>query len=155
MDPAASKRAGKQGASIFPTSTTGQKIQPSQPQPSQPQLSQPQPFQPQPSQPRPSQPRPSPYAPTAALPTAAPSQQDRAQSQNPSKVAIPRLSRHSGDQSPSQGPAAADRNRVAHACESCRQRKSKCSGERPRCQHCEAFNLPCVYVDGKRDKTRK
>ena len=48
-----------------------------------------------------------------------------------------------------------DKNRVAHACEPCRQRKTKCSGERPACQHCEDFKLHCVYADGKRDRTIK
>ena len=104
---------------------------------------------------RPSQPQPSPYAPTAPPPTYAPPHQDSTQSQIMSKVAIPRLSRNGDDQSPSRGPVASDKNRVAHACEPCRQRKTKCSGERPRCQHCEDFKLPCAYADGKRDRTRK
>jgi len=71
------------------------------------------------------------------------------------KVAIPRLRRNSEDKSVSKVSAAGDKNRVAHACEPCRHRKTKCSGERPVCQHCEDFKLECVYADGKRDKTRK
>lgn len=38
------------------------------------------------------------------------------------------------------------------ACESCRKRKSKCDGVRPRCNTCQSKNLPCVYdiaEDGK------
>lgn len=96
----------------------------------------------------PSQPQSSPYGPTAALAMAAPSQ-------NPPKIAIPRLLRNSDDQSFTRGSVAADKNRVAHACEPCRQRKTKCSGERPVCQHCEDFKLTCVYGDGKRDRTKK
>lgn len=130
MKQGVSKPAGKQRASIPPTNTTGQQLQPSQPQPS-------------------------PYAPTAALSMAAPSHQGSAQSQNPPKVAIPRLRRNSEDQSFSKGSVSADKNRVSHACEPCRQRKTKCSGERPICQHCEDFKLPCVYADGKRDRTKK
>ena len=130
MKQSASKQIGKQRASIPPTNTTGQQVQPSQTQPS-------------------------PYAPTAAPPPAAPSHAGNAQSQNPHKVAIPRLRRKSEDQSLSKGTPAGDKNRVAHACEPCRQRKTKCSGERPVCQHCEDFKLVCVYGDGKRDRTKK
>ncbi|CAF9903755.1 MAG: hypothetical protein ALECFALPRED_002962 [Alectoria fallacina] len=125
------KKAGKQRASIPPSDIRGQHLQPSRPHPP-------------------------PYAPTAVLPMAAPSHQGSAQSRNaPKKVAIPRLRRSSEDQSLSKGSPLADKNRVAHACEPCRQRKTKCSGERPICQHCEDFKLPCVYADGKRDRTKK
>ena len=130
MSGGASDRAGKQRQPASPTMTTGQQVQPSQRQPA-------------------------PYASTASSPTNAPSQQDSIPLQNTFKVAIPRLNRNSDDQSPSRGPVGAEKNRVAHACEPCRRRKTKCSGERPRCQHCEDFKLPCTYADGKRDKTRK
>ena len=103
----------------------------------------------------PSQPEPSPYGPPATLPMPTKSHRGSKQSQNPAKVAIPRLRRNSEDQSLFKGSAATDKNRVAHACEPCRQRKTKCSGERPRCQHCEDFKLQCVYADGKRDRTMK
>ena len=129
-DQAGSNRADKQRAPMSPTSKAGKHIHPSEPQSSL-------------------------YAPTATLPTATPSHQDSAQSQNPSKVAIPRLRRNSEDQSLSKGSAVADKNRVSHACEPCRQRKTKCSGDRPLCQHCQDFKLPCVYADGKRDRTKK
>ncbi len=71
------------------------------------------------------------------------------------KVAIPRLRRPSEGQSSSKSIPAGDKNRVAHACEPCRHRKTKCSGERPVCQHCQDFKLTCVYMDGKRDRTKK
>ena len=45
--------------------------------------------------------------------------------------------------------------RVAQACEPCRQRKTKCHGERPTCKHCVEVNTECYYVDGKRDKDRR
>ena len=67
------------------------------------------------------------------------------------KVAIPRLRRDSNISS----AAAAEKHRVAHACEPCRHRKTKCSGERPVCKHCEDFKITCVYADGKRDRTKK
>ena len=130
LNEGASEPAGKQRLPASPTSMTGQQTQLSQAQPSL-------------------------YAPIAAPPTNAPSHQDSTQSQTTFKVAIPRLNRNRGDQSPSLGPVAADKNRVSHACEPCRRRKTKCSGERPRCQHCGDFRLPCTYADGKRDRTKK
>ena len=130
MKQAGSKQADKQRASMLPTTTKGQQLQLSQPQHS-------------------------PYAPIATLPTAAPSPHGSAQSQKLPKVAIPRLRRNSEDQSLAKGFIAVDKNRVSHACEPCRQRKTKCSGERPGCQHCEDFQLLCVYGDGKRDRTKK
>ncbi len=73
------------------------------------------------------------------------------QQQPGGKVAIPRLRR---DSNFSSAPTA-EKHRVAHACEPCRQRKTKCSGERPVCKHCEDFKITCVYADGKRDRTKK
>lgn len=74
------------------------------------------------------------------------------QSHQPSaKVAIPRLRRDSDNNS----SATTEKHRVAHACEPCRKRKTKCSGERPVCKHCEESQIICAYADGKRDRTRK
>ena len=67
------------------------------------------------------------------------------------KIAIPRLRRDS-DNPPAP---AAEKHRVSHACEPCRQRKTKCSGKRPVCQHCEEMKITCLYADGKRDRTKK
>lgn len=54
------------------------------------------------------------------------------------------------------GSAASGRpTRVTQACEPCRQRKSKCDGERPTCKHCQALNVECYYQDGKKDKGKK
>ncbi|KAI4177125.1 MAG: hypothetical protein LQ343_000607 [Gyalolechia ehrenbergii] len=51
--------------------------------------------------------------------------------------------------------SAENKHRVSHACEPCRQRKTKCSGERPVCKHCEDFKITCIYADGKRDRTKR
>ena len=70
------------------------------------------------------------------------------------KVAIPRLKRSSegaGEGSTRSG----GRHRVNHACEPCRHRKTKCSGERPVCRHCQDFKISCYYADGKRDRAKK
>lgn len=69
------------------------------------------------------------------------------------KVAIPRLKRaaESGEGNTKSG----GRHRVNHACEPCRHRKTKCSGERPTCRHCQDFKIYCYYADGKRDRVKK
>lgn len=70
------------------------------------------------------------------------------------KIAIPRLRRDS-DVTSAVSSKGGDKHRVSHACEPCRHRKTKCSGERPVCKHCEDFKINCVYADGKRDRVRK
>ncbi|KAJ2163186.1 hypothetical protein GGF46_000116 [Coemansia sp. RSA 552] len=40
------------------------------------------------------------------------------------------------------------------SCESCRQRKIKCSGEKPTCAHCARRNQPCIYRRSARYKRR-
>lgn len=77
------------------------------------------------------------------------------QQQSAAKIAIPRLHREPDVASASGSSVLGDKHRVTHACESCRHRKTKCSGDRPRCKHCEDFHLTCTYEDGKRDRTRK
>ncbi|MCJ1315937.1 hypothetical protein MMC15_001257 [Xylographa vitiligo] len=71
------------------------------------------------------------------------------------KVAIPRLPRNSDAATPSGSLKTGDKHRVNHACEPCRHRKTKCSGERPVCKHCEDFKITCAYADGKRDRVKK
>jgi hypothetical protein len=75
-------------------------------------------------------------------------------SRKAAKVAIPRLKR-SVDAGGEGTTRSGGRHRVTHACEPCRHRKTKCSGERPVCQHCQQFGLPCYYADGKRDRVKK
>ncbi|KAK9325597.1 fungal-specific transcription factor domain-containing protein [Lipomyces orientalis] len=81
------------------------------------------------------------------------------------KVAIPRqrpyMESIASAIAPS-GTSAVQRNmtggksaRISHACESCRLRKTKCSGERPLCSHCKAFGIECHYANNKRDRTRE
>ncbi|MCJ1473494.1 hypothetical protein MMC13_002145 [Lambiella insularis] len=71
------------------------------------------------------------------------------------KVAIPRLPRAFDAAAPPGSIKTGDKHRVNHACEPCRHRKTKCSGERPRCRHCVDFKIICVYADGKRDRVKK
>src|SRR2546423_4130720 len=81
----------------------------------------------------------------------------RAQSDGPrtkaAKVAIPRLKKTA--EAASSSVRSSGRHRVNHACEPCRQRKTKCSGERPVCTHCQDFKIACFYADSKRDKAKK
>lgn len=75
--------------------------------------------------------------------------------QRTGKIAIPRLHREPDIASTAGSSVLGDKHRVTHACESCRHRKTKCSGDRPMCKHCEDCNLTCIYEDGKRDRTKK
>ena len=74
--------------------------------------------------------------------------------QKHAKVAIPRLKRLC-DATGEDATRSGGRHRVNHACEPCRHRKTKCSGERPVCRHCQDFKITCFYADGKRDRVKK
>ena len=93
-------------------------------------------------------------APLTSFQIPALSQHLRTLQQRTPKIAIPRLRRGSEGASAASS-AIGDKHRVNHACEPCRHRKTKCSGERPICKHCEDFRISCVYADGKRDRTKK
>jgi hypothetical protein len=62
------------------------------------------------------------------------------------KVAIPR-----------QPPGNTQRynRRVPRACESCRQRKTKCSGDTPVCRQCRELRVTCHYPVGWREKMKR
>jgi hypothetical protein len=64
----------------------------------------------------------------------------------PAKIAIPR-----------QRSAASPRHgrRVPRACESCRLRKTKCSGDTPSCRQCRELRTTCVYPPALRDRMKK
>ncbi|KAH8099512.1 hypothetical protein BXZ70DRAFT_230036 [Cristinia sonorae] len=47
-------------------------------------------------------------------------------------------------------PAASTRLRTQKACETCRHRKAKCSGDRPVCGRCDERGLRCTYDDDTR-----
>lgn len=72
------------------------------------------------------------------------------------KMPIPRLRRNTDGPPITEASINSDtRNRVSHACEPCRHRKTKCSGERPVCRHCQDFKIECNYADGKRDRSKR
>ncbi|KAI0333573.1 hypothetical protein GY45DRAFT_1368300 [Cubamyces sp. BRFM 1775] len=48
------------------------------------------------------------------------------------------------------------RQRIAQACERCRKRKTKCTGEKPVCKRCAKNDHECVYVlEHRANKTKK
>ncbi|KAJ5642808.1 hypothetical protein N7490_006808 [Penicillium lividum] len=84
-------------------------------------------------------------SPTEA-PTTIPIKNSIAARPHPGKIAIPR-----------QRLSVAPRNsgRVPRACESCRMRKTKCSGDTPTCTQCRGLRATCVYPPGLRDRMTK
>lgn len=51
---------------------------------------------------------------------------------------------HTGERQDTNPPRQ-KRKRVSHACQACRQRKSRCDGARPVCQLCSQNGLVCQY----------
>ncbi|KAJ5584534.1 uncharacterized protein N7459_004334 [Penicillium hispanicum] len=62
------------------------------------------------------------------------------------KVAIPRSR---------SGIAPRYNRRVPRACESCRQRKTKCSGDTPVCRQCRELRVICQYPVGWKERTKR
>lgn len=62
------------------------------------------------------------------------------------KVAIPRQR---------SGVAPRYNRRVPRACESCRQRKTKCSGDTPVCRQCRELRVICQYPVGWKERTKR
>jgi hypothetical protein len=65
--------------------------------------------------------------------------------------------RHAKIAIPRQRSAASPRHgrRVPRACESCRLRKTKCSGDTPVCRQCRELRVTCVYPPGLRERMTK
>lgn len=69
------------------------------------------------------------------------------------KIAISRIRRESDvGKTTAEGPRPP---RTNHACELCRQKRTKCPGERPFCSKCQNLNLVCVYPDTKRVEEKR
>lgn len=69
------------------------------------------------------------------------------------KMAIPRLVE--GTESVFTSPGRFHRRHVSRACESCRQRKTKCTGDKSGCRNCKETGIICCYTDGKREKSKR
>lgn len=46
------------------------------------------------------------------------------------------------------------RGRVQRACQTCRERKTKCGGEKPSCGQCLSLNVDCVYPSSRREENK-
>ncbi|EAW07246.1 CeGAL family transcription factor [Aspergillus clavatus NRRL 1] len=68
-------------------------------------------------------------------------------------MAIPRLTE--GAESAFTSPGRFHRRHVRRACESCRQRKTKCTGDKSGCRNCREAGIICCYTDGKREKSKR
>ncbi|PWY88805.1 fungal-specific transcription factor [Aspergillus sclerotioniger CBS 115572] len=68
-------------------------------------------------------------------------------------MAIPRLAE--GAESTFSAPGRFHRRHVSRACESCRQRKTKCTGDKSGCRNCREAGIICCYTDGKREKSKR
>lgn len=55
---------------------------------------------------------------------------------------------------PTDEPTEANRLRTIQACGSCRAKKAKCDGRRPKCATCQRLNRVCTYTGSKREKQR-
>ncbi|KAB8229840.1 putative C6 transcription factor [Aspergillus alliaceus] len=46
------------------------------------------------------------------------------------------------------------RQRTSRACAACRDKKTKCDGQKPECSQCRQLRIPCSYVGSKRERQR-
>ncbi|KAJ5858687.1 hypothetical protein N7534_003964 [Penicillium rubens] len=70
------------------------------------------------------------------------------------KMAIPRLA-EGAESTAFTSPGRFHRRHVRRACESCRQRKTKCTGDKSGCRNCREAGIICCYTDGKREKSKR
>ncbi|KAK6706844.1 hypothetical protein SNK04_007859 [Fusarium graminearum] len=53
------------------------------------------------------------------------------------------------------GMSSISESSVRRACESCRRKKTKCTGEKPICSFCERLHQDCVYLPRNRETVRR
>ncbi|KAH6613171.1 hypothetical protein C7974DRAFT_380888 [Boeremia exigua] len=72
-----------------------------------------------------------------------------------SKVAIPRLKRRDDDRKAPQPKETRKPERTCTvACNSCRKRKTRCTGQQPHCQNCANEDLICIYTPDRQNCLR-
>lgn len=81
------------------------------------------------------------------------SPQREMESHSTKKMAIPRLPE--GAEASLSSLGRFHRRHVRRACESCRQRKTKCTGDKSGCRNCREAGIICCYTDGKREKSKR
>ncbi|KAK7178540.1 fungal specific transcription factor [Paraphaeosphaeria sporulosa] len=69
------------------------------------------------------------------------------------KVAVPRLPRYDHDSRSPQNERSG--HRVQKACNNCRKRKVRCTGEQPHCQKCVDQHMSCLYLQTRRDRLKE
>lgn len=94
-----------------------------------------------------------PLKPLASLPASRPPTATGPGQAPAKKIAIPRLKIKPGSDSGFLG--SANRQRVTQACGPCRQRKSKCTGDKSACRQCLELNISCYYPYGKLERAEK
>ncbi|KAL5338512.1 hypothetical protein BJX70DRAFT_200492 [Aspergillus crustosus] len=52
-------------------------------------------------------------------------------------------------------PVRNHRRHITHACDPCRHKKTKCTGESTGCRNCAGNTSKCHYTDGKREQSKK
>ncbi|CAG8452564.1 14471_t:CDS:2 [Cetraspora pellucida] len=57
-----------------------------------------------------------------------------------------------GDKDSDNAGAPVKRKRLTQACDACRKKKVKCSGEKPSCNNCTRLNVPCTYLPSTRKR---
>jgi hypothetical protein len=73
-----------------------------------------------------------------------------------SKVAIPRLEgRHGKKQEKPRKPKPPPNSRTQRACDNCRKRKVRCTGEPEQCRNCVEQGAICVYSMARRDRFKE
>ncbi|KAF0388842.1 fungal-specific transcription factor domain-containing protein [Gigaspora margarita] len=58
----------------------------------------------------------------------------------------------SGEKNSGSSAVAVKRKRLTQACDACRKKKVKCSGEKPSCNNCARLNVPCTYLPSTRKR---
>ncbi|CAG8454430.1 1994_t:CDS:2 [Dentiscutata erythropus] len=58
----------------------------------------------------------------------------------------------SGEKDSGNSAIAVKRKRLTQACDACRKKKVKCSGEKPSCNNCSRLNVPCTYLPSTRKR---
>ncbi|KAL7822712.1 hypothetical protein V8C26DRAFT_179922 [Trichoderma gracile] len=87
-----------------------------------------------------------PAPPPARTPTSTSSSSESAESSSESSTPIPDTAKQAAKRRPV-------RKAVNVACESCRKRKIKCNGNRPKCSACESRQIECQYASAYREET--
>lgn len=71
------------------------------------------------------------------------------------KIAIPRLEGRREKRQEKPRPLKPRKSRIQRACNNCRRRKVRCTGEPLRCRNCAEQGTTCVYSMARRDRFKE